>query len=278
MIWHYRCPSCSQQLEANWDWHREEVTCPQCRNRHYPPTPHEDRYAWFGGDKWPQEMADAVVAVRGTTCAVPGCYQAYDVMVHRKPMAKGGRTSVDNLLPMCTRHARLKGGQDYDEWLRTQPEVASVTQAEPIKITITPKQPAPPPEPIARYIGFCQPVAGMVKPPPLPAGLRLVTATPFLPGPARRLLLSYDWRLESDGSARVVLFAWPHDHPPEVASGTQGCPQAANQHSGRAGESGTASLELGLTGPADHGWTAALALEDPDGRLVLEQYLLSLTD
>ena len=111
MIWHYRCPSCSQQLEANWDWHREEVTCPQCRNRHYPPTPHEDRHAWFGGDKWPQEMADAVVAVRGTTCAVPGCYQAYDVMVHRKPMAKGGHTSVDNLLPMCTRHARLKGGQ-----------------------------------------------------------------------------------------------------------------------------------------------------------------------
>ncbi|MEO0081781.1 MAG: HNH endonuclease signature motif containing protein [candidate division WOR-3 bacterium] len=280
MIWHYRCPECSQPLEVDWDWHRDEVVCPNCQHSHYPPTPREDHTAYFGGDTWPQEMADAVVALRGTTCAVPGCYEAYATLVHRCPRSKGGRTSVENLLPMCSHHARLKGEQEYDEWLASQPELSPAVKVEPIKITITQKKRPPAPEPSSRFIAFCQPVAGHAKPPLLPADMKLIALAPVLPGPCHRLLLDYDWRLESAGTGRVVLLAWQHTRSLELTApaGIPDCPQLVNEHSGKAGDSGTGLLELTLDGPGDRRWHVAVALEPGTGQLALDQYLLSLTD
>jgi len=280
MIWHYRCPACGQQLEVDWDWHRDEVHCPACRHDHYPPMPSEDHLAYFGGEKWPQELTDAVTGLRGTTCFVPGCYHTFDTLAHRRPVSKGGRTSVDNLVPMCLRHARFKGEEEYDAWVENLSEKEVAPSVAPITITITPKEHTAPPEPVSRDIGWTQPLAALGRADPLSAAFEPLVVKPFLPGPARQLLLQYDWRLTADGDSRVILMAWPHDAPPRPVApgGVPDCPQAANEHSGKAGQAGSAFLELMLAGPGDRRWTAALATESRTGRVVLDEYLLSLTD
>jgi len=117
MIWHYDCANCRTALNVDWGDREEEVVCPRCRQHHYPPTPGEDQLAYIGGDHWPPEVEEAVTVLRGTTCEVPGCFHQFETLALRKPASQGGRLSVENLIPMCHHHARLKGERDYNRWL-----------------------------------------------------------------------------------------------------------------------------------------------------------------
>ncbi len=279
MIWHYKCPQCGESLTVDWRWLKLEVTCPQCHKVHYPPTPSEDHYAYIEGDKWPKELEDVVASLRGTTCAVPGCYEHYSTLVHRISVSKGGRTSVDNLLPMCSRHAQLKGEQNYEEWLATLTKEPR-TKDKPFEITFTTKKHAPEPEP-GRYIGYAQTIAGKVNmPDKSPPGMKLLVAAPFLPGPSQRVAFDYDWRLDAKGKAIVLLIAWHRNEPPDIANLDKRIEgyRAVNELDGKPGEHGTAELELALPQPAQGFWVAAVFVSDQGGKPAIGNYLLVATD
>jgi hypothetical protein len=286
MTWHYRCPNCGRDIGVDWDDHTTEMTCPFCNHDHYPPTPGEDHLAYFAAEKWSRELEDAVIALRGTTCEVPGCYREYETLVPSKPVARGGHTSVENMLPMCNHHARLKGDQEYNEWIRSLPPEETAPPAE-FEITFTeasaspaaPPQPPPvmPPAPA----GIVVPIAGRATVPDNhPPGMHMVTSAPFLAGPVRRLVLHYDWVVEHEGSGSVILLAWPGSEPPDLEHGTDGLsvPKAFNEHSGKAGTNGSARLELPLPPDSDGLWVGAVLLKSTGGRPVLRDYFLAGTD
>ncbi len=276
MTWHYQCPECGQKLEVDWDVRRQEVGCPQCHNAHYPPTPNEDNSAYFGGDRWPKELESAVLALRGTTCAAPGCYREYSTLVHRRSFSKGGRTSVENLMPMCLHHARSKGEMDYNEWLSTLSKATTVPEQEPFEITFTAKKTRAEPKTVARPIRYVQPLAGKAGTPAFPDPMQLVAAAPFVPGPARRLVFFYDWELGAEGGFKVLLLAWPHSEPPDLATGLENLSSlhAFNEHKGAVRETGSRILELNLPSGAGGRWVGAAVLIDDGGKPVLGDFLL----
>ncbi len=272
MLWYYRCPSCGRELDIDWDFHREEAICNHCHQRHYPPTPGEDHTAYFSGDRWPPEMTDAVISLRGTTCSVPGCFQNYTTLAHRRPLAEGGRTSVENLIPLCAEHARLKGLRNYDEWIQ---ELPSAAPAKTVEITITHHQKEPTETRLLRNSGNLRHLVGLARPDLLSPELHPVIATPFIPGTSRRLLFHYQWRLHTETGFRVVLVAWPR-FSAEMASPS--LRQVENIHQGKRGDSGRNLLELHLEGELDNMWVAVVACDHGDKDLLLEEYLLSLAD
>ena len=286
MIWHYNCPGCSRAIDVDWDWLTDEVACPLCDHRHYPPTPGENHFAYVGTDMWPAEMESAVLALRGTTCEVSGCFHEHDTLVHKKPISLGGKTSVDNLVPMCAHHARMKGEQDYDKWISGLKPEDIRSEAPTVDVTFTLDEPVPPAEPelVTRPAGYIQTIASKTTIPDThPPGMHLVKAAPFLPGPMRRLVLHYTWKLEHDGSCSIILAAWPHSRPPDLSKGTDGlkCPRTFNEHRGKAGHNDTARLELDLPQSSDEPnqlagqlWVAAILLKSEGGRPVIEDYLL----
>jgi hypothetical protein len=289
MIWHYRCPECGEPLHVIWGQHKNEATCPKCNADHYPSTPSEDHGAYFSDDKWPKELEEAVVALRGTVCSVPGCFREYSKLLHRKPFADGGRTSVENLVPLCAEHAASKGSADYDEWLKTLKPSAGVDTEPDFTFTITKKkdrsqeatQPRPPSGPAFASTGFVHHLAGKgYVPDEHPPGLQLIAAAPFLPGPMRKLVFHYDWKLEHEGSCSVFLTAWPHGKAPDFSKGKAGIgdPKAAKLHKGKAGEQGAGKLELSLPPAGDEIWTAAVFVESEGGRPELTDFLLAGTD
>ena len=62
-------------------------------------------------------MEDVVVVEKGDQCTAPGCEEARETLDHRVPFANGGRTSVENLFPMCHDHNLSKQDSDYDDWV-----------------------------------------------------------------------------------------------------------------------------------------------------------------
>jgi len=283
MLWHYRCPECGQKLDCDWDWHLEEVHCPNCKNDHYPPTPNEDPSAYFAGDKWPRELLDAVIGLRGTTCDVPSCYREYSTLIHRKPVSKGGVTSVDNLVPVCAPHAHTKGEQEYDEW------IAALKDEEPqsapkFEIEFTdageghpepkPVRRAPPPRPKS---GGTQTLAAHTDmPDDHPAGMHLIKAVPFMSGSTHRVVLHYDCTLKHDGSCQVMLAAWQVGEEPDMSEGLEGLTGllASKKHEGKAGERSSGRLELPLSSPEDGMWVCAILLSSDQGRPELGNYVL----
>ena len=289
MIWHYRCPDCGQDLHVRWGDHKDEATCPNCNADHYPSTPGEDHGAYFSDDKWPKEMEEAVIALRGTVCAVPGCFLEYAKLVHRKPYADGGRTCVDNLVQLCTKHAVAKGSVDYEEWLKTLKPASGMETEPDFTFTITKKRDkveqtaqAPlPPGPVFTSTGFVHHLAGKgYVPDEHPPGLQLVAAAPFLSGPMRKLVFHYHWKLEHEGSCQVFLTAWPHSNTPDLSKGKAGIGnlKATARHKGKAGEQGSGKLELPLPPAADEIWTAAVFLDSEGGRPCFTDFLLAGTD
>ncbi len=282
MLWHYTCPECGRPLQVEWDHLRTERVCGHCHKRHYPPTPAEDHLAYVGSDRWPKELEEAVVALRGDTCSVPGCFHMYTTLVHRKPESHGGHTSVDNLLPMCSQHARAKGQQDYAEWLRT---IAGSAGTEPtMEITLTAlHRDEPPPTTrveVRRGTNTCQTIAqygelGTT----LPEGLRLVVHRLFIPGPARWLVFKYDWRFASGESCGVVLNAWAATEESnfEAPAGAKRA-LAANTHQRRDGEAGSSRLEVRIQPESEEIWHAAVLLKCAAGTLVLNRYVLAAAD
>jgi hypothetical protein len=275
MVWHYHCPQCGRALETPWDDIALEVTCPDCNAAHYAPTPSEDHAAHVGEESWPQEMEDVVVALRGSACVVPGCYREHTTLVPRLPYTKGGRSSVENLVPACAEHAAARGEGDYGEWLarfaRKEPDVA----ASGITITTTDRCEMPS-QTFGQIVGV-QPVAGQVSfPGPFPAGARLLFAAPFLPGPANRLVFYYEWKLDPGESCRVILGAWPRA---EELSFTKGFGESkgytTNDH--RAGEcrESSALLEMVLPESRDELWVVAVWVQAQSERPTITSYYLA---
>lgn len=279
MIWHYHCPSCRRAREVPWDNIRQEVVCPDCKAAHYAPTPGEDHTAYIGGERWPQELADEVVALRGSACAVPGCYREHTTLVPRLPFAKGGRLSVENLSPACAQHASERGEEDYDEWLARFAKKEPVIAASDITITAT----SPDVMPVQTFgqVRGVQPVAGHVSlPGPFPAGMRLVFVAPFVPGPATRLVLYYERKLGPGESCRVVLGAWPRSDQPDFSKGVGDSKgYATNEHRAAAAQESSALLEIVLPESKEELWVAAVWVEAEHERQVITNYhLAAVTD
>lgn len=284
MIWHYRCPDCRRELQADWADAQHEHVCPGCRSHHYPPMPSEDHAAYVGGDRWPKEMEETVIKLRGTVCSVRGCYHEYKTLVRRRPLLKGGRLSVENLLQMCPQHAREMGTQDYDEWVATLPATAAKPEAPTIEITITADSHAEEskskaqPRSTPDWVETARPIAGRAAVPgPFPEKVRLVGAAPFLPGSGQRLLLLYDWSLEANDSCLVVFAAWPNNQAPDFSKGVENLKLSTfNMHRSAEGQQGSAVLQLDLPGPSAGLWTAAVILRYERERPVITNYLIAV--
>jgi hypothetical protein len=219
--------------------------------------------------------------MNGKTCGVPGCYNEYKRLVHRLPVAAGGRTSVANLVQLCVEHAEAKGQRPWDEWL------AALEVQEHQDVVDALDDPANLPSPgipdcSARFPADarCHALAGWTRvPEDTPPGMRLLAARPFVCGTVRRLILNYSWCRQADGASAVSLIAWPRNDPPDLGRlNGNGTPHAERRHDGRAGEFGTGWLELELPdAPGDH-WVAAVALTDEAGRLDLDECLLAAVE
>ena len=279
MTWHYHCPQCARAREVPWDKIELEVICPDCGTAHFAPTPGQDRTAYIGGENWPPELEDEVVAMHGSACVVPGCYREHTTLVPRVPFTKGGKSSVENLVPACAEHGAARGEGDYDEWLARFAKKEPGIAASGITITTTDRCEMES-QTFGQIIGV-QPVAGQVSfPGPFPAGTRLVFAAPFVPGPANRLVLYYEWKLEAGESCRVILGAWPRTDQPSFTKGlgdSKG--YTTNDHqAGTCGEN-SALLEMVLPESQDELWVAAVWVQtQPERPVITSYYLAAVTD
>jgi hypothetical protein len=290
MQWNYSCPECGKPTSVEWSRREAEAVCRRCAKTHYPPTPHEDHYGYVDAVQWPPEMEEAVISIRGAICAVPGCYGEHTTMVFRKPPSAGGQTSVENLLPVCARHAAAKGNRAWDEWIvEAKEEQASQKQAAPkFEVTITrhdPKPEAAVAEAVAPA-GAMLPLAAMRVPRPPKAAVlgaslaELRLAVPFLRGPAGKVTFNYDWEMKKSGKCQVFLLAWPRGDEPDIS--LVGGPkyhglQMGKDHLGVKDEKGNTEIELRLPDAPGGRWTAAVAVLDGGCDFQLTEYALAAT-
>jgi hypothetical protein len=281
MYWNYNCPRCRAETKVAWKTRGTEVVCHSCGELHYPPTPHEDRYGWVDTTEWPEEMQQAVEAVRGTVCAVTGCYKQHETLVHRRSYKSGGKTSVDNLIPLCRHHADLKGEKEYDEWLfEIKEQEAAQRKNEPkFEITITAAGAGQEATGTAPTIGAMVSstiliAAGRtpieVKPP-----VQLKVATPFLRGPATRIVLDYDWKMNGNGKCKVFLTAWPRGQQPNFDFlGSMGFTgrMGFKEHVGNAGDKGNGTVEIQLPDAPGGRWNVAVAVIDEGTKVELTEF------
>jgi hypothetical protein len=291
MQWNYSCPECGKPTSVEWSQREAEAVCRRCAKVHYPPTPHEDHYAYVDAVQWPPEMEEAVISIRGAICAVPGCYGEHTTLVFRKPPSTGGQTSVENLLPVCARHAAAKGNRAWDEWIaEARQELASQKQAAPtFEVTIT-KHDFKPETPAADFVapvpGLMLPLATMrVTRPPQAAVAgkslaELKVAVPFLRGPAGKITFNYDWEMKKSGKCQVFLLAWPRGDEPDISLvGGPKYPgfQMGKDHLGVKDEKGNAEIELRLPETPGGRWTVAVAVVDAGCDFQFTEYALAAT-
>lgn len=125
--WTYRCRACLSWGRICWAERHAVYTCWRCAQTHLAPTPAQDAEAYVDTRRWPAEMELAVRALRGDRCVVPGCVLLGDTLDHRVAWRWGGKTSVANLQPMCSRHNSMKADEDYRTFLfRTVPSPGPV--------------------------------------------------------------------------------------------------------------------------------------------------------
>lgn len=117
MEWNYRCPYCNKWCKINWLDRFDARICNEKELNYLPPGPLEQHDAFVDTHEWPDEMEKAVLSLKGFNCSVHGCYKIYETLDHRIPFSKGGKTSVDNLFPMCDEHNQSKGDSEYSVWL-----------------------------------------------------------------------------------------------------------------------------------------------------------------
>ncbi len=282
MVWHYKCPNCGAPMAVDWERHKLETVCPKCRTRHYPPTPDEDPYAFIVGPEWPPEMERVVVARRGSVCAVPGCFSSYNTLTFRKPLSRGGTISVDNLIPVCTKHDVEKGERDYDEWVR---ELEEKRLAEAGELVLPPVETGLPiigfPE-TERIVRYVQTIASgyEVKLTPLADNSPVIVA-PFLRGAVRRVVFDYRWEAQGRGNFRVFLVAWSKGEKPEFKLlGTEGFKGLSVQKEHSVTEESQQGDDwLTLTLPSDPlgRWVAAVVLTG-EVNLMIKEFVLAATD
>jgi hypothetical protein len=78
----------------------------------------------------PTAIKRVVLAKHGQCCAFPGCHSRRFLHLHHiEHWSNGGETSVDNLMPLCTRHhplvheGRFRIEKDFqDNWIFIRPE------------------------------------------------------------------------------------------------------------------------------------------------------------
>ena len=291
MQWNYNCPECQKPTSCEWSHREAEAVCRRCAKVHYPPTPHEDHYAYVDAVQWPPEMEEAVISIRGAICAVPGCYGEHTTLVFRKPPSTGGQTAVENLVPVCARHAASKGSRQWDEWIdEAKQELASQKQAAPkFEVTITQhdfKPETPAADFAAPLPGLMLPLATMRVPrPPKTAGpgqplAELKVAVPFLRGPAGKITFNYDWEMKKSGKCQVFLLAWPRGDDPDISLvGGPKYPgfQMGKDHLGVKDEKGNAEIELRLPDTPGGRWTVAVAVVDAGCDFQFTEYALAAT-
>jgi hypothetical protein len=291
MMWHYDCPICSRPAAVDWRLREGKTVCPSCKRTHYPPTPFEDRYAYVDGEHWPYEIEQAVVALPRSTCSVPGCSFEPATLVHRLSPSAGGRTSADNLMPLCARHFALKGSRDFIEFLaEAKQELASHQQHEPKPDVVMAAHPPTPEMPAADSgvePGFVQTLASARTPLPMRATgptaqslPELKLAVVFLRGPADKVAFSYDWETKKSGRCRVFLLAWIRGYEPDIS--LLGGPSyvgisSVKYHQAAENEKGSAELELALPESLGGRWTAAVALIDEGCGFRFSEYVLAAT-
>ena len=117
MRWYFKCGHCGSPTSTEWTTRTHLKLCRECKRRFRPPTPASDRDAFVDGRDPPDEMRAIVLRLKGRQCTTPGCKRSWDALDHRIPFSKGGRTSVNNLWPMCNQHNESKGDADYLSWL-----------------------------------------------------------------------------------------------------------------------------------------------------------------
>jgi hypothetical protein len=291
MQWNYNCPECGKPTSVEWSQREAEAVCRRCAKVHYPPTPHEDQYAYADTLKWPPEMEEAVVSIRGAICAVPGCYGEHTTLVFRKPPSAGGQTAVENLVPVCARHAATKGNRAWDEWIaEAREELASQKKTAPtFEVTIT-KHDIKPETPAADFVapalGLMLPLATMRIPRPAQTAgtgktlAELKVAVPFLRGPAGKITFNYDWEMKKSGKCQVFLLAWPRGDEPDIS--LIGGPkyagfQMGKDHLGVKDEKGNAEIELRLPDAPGGRWTVAVAVVDAGCDFQFTEYALAAT-
>ena len=119
MEWHFQCPCCGGRVNSEWDSRHLRHKCIVLGDDYFPPGPGEQSEAFVDSREWPAEMEERVVALKGNNCTALGCDKKYETLDHRLDFSKGGKTSVENLWPMCAKHNKSKGDTDYAKWLET---------------------------------------------------------------------------------------------------------------------------------------------------------------
>jgi len=279
MTWHYRCPKCWQPIEVAWESIEQETTCPLCGTAHHAPTPGQDHTAYVDGETWPPELEAEVIALCGGGCIVPGCDREHTALVPRLPLSKGGRLSVENLLPACAQHAAARGEEDYFDWLSRLVETGPVIASSGITITSATADVVPL-QSLGRVLAV-QPVAGQAAlPGPFPTGMRLLFAAPFVPAAANRLVLYYEWKLGPGEACAVVLGAWPRADQPDFSKGMADSRYfVTNEHRAAARAASSALLELVVSKSKDEVWVAAAWIQAGHERqVVTSYYLAAVTD
>lgn len=116
MIWNYKCPICGEWCYCDWDERETNVTCSK-KTVYTIPTPAQQHNAYVDTHNWPAEMEGVVVTLKGNKCTAPDCDNYYQTLDHRIPYSKNGKTSIDNLFPMCNECNQSKSDKNYYEWL-----------------------------------------------------------------------------------------------------------------------------------------------------------------
>jgi 5-methylcytosine-specific restriction endonuclease McrA len=117
MKWNYICPQCNKWVWIEWADRSNRFKCEENGKIYDAPSPSEQHSAYVDTHEWPEEIEAEVVLIKGTKCTVPGCEKKYETLDHRVAYSKGGRTSVENLFPMCNEHNQSKGDLNYNAWL-----------------------------------------------------------------------------------------------------------------------------------------------------------------
>lgn len=117
MKWRFKCPLCNDARETDWENHGKRVPCSACKKERTVPGPAQQPSAYVDQRDPPEEMKDVVFLVKGTSCVINGCKAGDITLDHIVAWDNNGRTSVDNLQPMCASHNSSKGAEDFASWL-----------------------------------------------------------------------------------------------------------------------------------------------------------------